>query len=391
MFLNTLIQTNPQLIKTAFDFHRNGLISPNTYILDIDSIAENAKALWRKANENGIDLYMMTKQIGRNPEVAKAIAKAGIEKAVVVDPWEALSLAKADIKIGNVGHLVQIPTRMLEEIISYSPEIITIFSLEKAKEISNISKNMGVVSKLMLRVVGPNDFIYEGQVGGFKEEDIVEVAKEIQALPNVDIEGVTAFPCLLFDYNRKEVGKTENANTLMRVANKLKNELNLDIKQINSPSATSISTIAQLKDMGATHGEPGHALTGTTPLHGYSIQKEKTAMVYVSEISHLYEDKAYTYGGGFYSRSHLKGALVGNSYDDLINNFLEGEEIEPGSIDYYGTLKLGKGIVEVGDTAIYCFRTQIFITRSEVAVVEGINKGKPKLLGIYDNQGRKLR
>lgn len=391
MFLNTLKKTNPLLIKAAFDLHSKGLINANTYVLDIDSISDNAKMLMDKAEENGINLYMMTKQIGRNPEVAKAIARAGMDKAVVVDPWEAITLGRAGIKIGNVGHLVQIPKNMLEEILSFSPEIITIFSLEKAKEISTLSKSMGITSKLMLRVVGPNDFVYEGQVGGFKEENIIEVAKEIQALPNVEIEGVTAFPCLLFDYDEIKVKPTENSNTLIRVANRLKEELNINIKQINSPSATSMNTIPLLKEIGATHGEPGHALTGTTPLHGYSLEEEKTAYVYVSEISHLYEDKAYTYGGGFYGRSHLTGALVGSNFDDLMNNFLEGEEISPESIDYYGTLKLGGKSAKVGDTVIYCFRTQIFITRSQVAVVEGISKGDPKLIGIYDNQGRKLK
>lgn len=390
MFLNRLIKTNPKLVKTAFEFHRNGTINPNTYVLDLDSIIENAKALKGVADNNSISLYMMTKQIGRNPEVAKAISKVGIDKAVAVDPWEAITLAKEGIKIGNVGHLVQIPNNMLEEIISFSPEVITVFSLDKAREISKISKKMGISSKLLLKVVGPNDMIYDGQLGGFKEEDIIKSVKDIQKLPNVEIEGLTAFPCLLFNYKTEKVENTENALTIQRIAEKLRKELQLNINQINIPSVTCVETIPLLKELGATHGEPGHALTGTTPIHGYKEQKEKTAMVYVSEISHLYEDKAYVYGGGFYSRSHLKGAIVGNTYDNLIDNFLVAEENSSESIDYYGTLNLGRNQVKVGDTAIYCFRTQIFITRSKVAVVEGISKGKPRLLGIYDSLGRKI-
>lgn len=53
----------------------------------------------------------MTKQFGRNPLIAQAIVESGIEKAVAVDPWEALSLSKNGIKIGHVGHLVQIPKK----------------------------------------------------------------------------------------------------------------------------------------------------------------------------------------------------------------------------------------------------------------------------------------
>lgn len=391
MFLDTLIKSNPQLIRTAFEFHREGLINPNTYVLDLDSIVNNAKLLFETANYNSIDLYMMTKQIGRNPDVAKAIAKVGIDKAVVVDPWEAIELGRAGIKIGNVGHLVQIPSNMLEEIIRLSPEVITVFSVEKAKEISNISKRLGITSKLMLKVVGLNDFIYAGQVGGFTEDEIMSSAKIIQELPNVKIEGITAFPCFLYDYENKKVSDTENAHTLIRTVRNLKDKLGLEIKQINAPSITSIETIPLLKELGATHGEPGHAFTGTTPAHGYTVLKEKTAMVYISEISHLYGDNAYVYGGGFYGRSHLTGALVGDTYDNLMNNFLHAEDIQPESIDYYGTLKLENKKAKVGDTAIYCFRTQIFVTRSQVAVIEGITKDKPKLVGIYDSQGRKLK
>src|SRR5699024_3553153 len=152
MFLKRLMKTNPQLVQTAFEYHRKGLINPNTYILDLDTIIENTEALLDAANENSINLYMMTKQIGRNPLVAKKIAEAGMAKAVVVDPWEALTLGKAGVKLGNVGHLVQIPNNMLEEIIKLSPEVITVFSLEKAKEVSQVSKKLGVVSKLLLRV-----------------------------------------------------------------------------------------------------------------------------------------------------------------------------------------------------------------------------------------------
>ncbi len=391
MFLNKLHQTNPQLIKTGLELHQSGLISPNTYILDLDTIIENTKIMSETAKENDLKLYMMTKQIGRNPEVAKAIAQSGIEKAVAVDPWEAITLAKAGIKLGNVGHLVQIPKNMLKEIISLNPEVITVYSVEKAKQISETCKELGVTQKLLLKVVGPNDTIYDGQLGGFKEEEVIFAAKEIRKLANISIAGVTAFPCFLYNPQSGKVERTENANTLLRTVDILQNFLGIDLEQINAPSATSTHTIPLLKEIGATHGEPGHALTGTTPLHGYIDQKEKIAMAYVSEISHIYDNKAFVYGGGFYRRSQLEGAFVGREYDKLVENYLEAIENAPEAIDYYGALKQADKEVKIGDTAIYCFRTQIFVTRSEVAVVEGIQTGTPKLLGIYDNLGTKLR
>lgn len=391
MFLKKLQKTNPQLIQTALELHQSGQIEPNTYILDLDSIIENTKTIVETARENNIELYMMTKQIGRNPIVANAIAQNGIKKAVAVDPWEALALNKAGIELGNVGHLVQIPSSMLKSIIQLKPEVITVYSVQKAMEISNICKEIGQNQKLLLKVVGPNDTIYDGQLGGFKEKEILEAARTIQQLENTSIAGVTAFPSFLYSSDTGSIEKTENAHTLMRTVDILQNQLGIKLEQINAPSATSSYTIPFLKKMGATHGEPGHALTGTTPLHGYKEQKEKIAMVYVSEISHKFDNKAFVYGGGFYSRSQLEGALVGREYQKLMDNFLQGMENDPGAIDYYGTLNLEDKKVDIGDTAIYCFRTQIFVTRSKVAVVEGIQKGAPKLLGIYDNLGTKIR
>lgn len=390
MFLKQLQKTNPQLIKVSLDLHRSGEIQPNTYILDLDSIVENTKKIVKRAKDNGINLYMMTKQIGRNPLVAKAIAENGVDKAVAVDPWEALTLSQNGIKLGNVGHLVQIPKHMVKKILQSEPEVITIYSVEKAKEISDLAVELGVKQKLLLKVVGSNDTIYDGQLGGFKEEEILSAVKQIMCLKNVQIAGVTAFPAFLFNPESRDIIETENAKTLMRSVDIIHRNTDLKLEQINAPSATSCHTIPLLRKAGATHGEPGHSFTGTTPLHGYVEQEEKIAMVYVSEISHKFENKAFVYGGGFYSRSQLDGALVGKDYDQLKHNYLEALINHPEAIDYYGALKIKNNIVEIGDTAIYCFRTQIFVTRSNVAVVSGIQKGEPELLGIYDNLGRKL-
>ena len=58
------------------------------------------------------------------------------------------------------------------------------------------------------------------------------------------------------------------------------------------------------------------------------------------------------------------------------------------SIDYHFELK---NRCKVGECALMCFRTQMFVTRSEIAVVEGLHSAKPRLAGIYDVNGRRLR
>ncbi|WP_256201186.1 type III PLP-dependent enzyme domain-containing protein [Thermoanaerobacter thermocopriae] len=130
---------------------------------------------------------------------------------------------------------------------------------------------------------------------------------------------------------------------------------------------------------------------GTTPLHAYTKQPEKPAIVYVSEISHVNNGKAYCYGGGFYPRSNVKYTLVSNNPEDILDRIFDVEELPPESIDYYGTILLNNKKVNVGDTVIYSFRTQIFVTRAKVALLEGLSSGKPKLTYIFDSMGNLLK
>ena len=134
MFLEATKRRNPELIDAAIKLHQEGAILPDTYILDLDHIVENAKVLKRHADEVGIDLFYMTKQIGRNPLVSQAIREAGIEQAVVVDFKEALIMMEHGLPIGNVGHLVQVPVALLEKVIDYGPKYMTVFSLEMLKK-----------------------------------------------------------------------------------------------------------------------------------------------------------------------------------------------------------------------------------------------------------------
>lgn len=391
MFLDITIKRNPSLIKTAFQLHRDGVIYPNTYVLDMDIIKENAKMLKREADKYNINLYMMTKQIGRNPEIARTINEVGIDKVVAVDPWEAISLSKSGMKLGNVGHLVQIPYHMIKEVLKYKPEVVTVFSLEKAAEISKVATELGIKQDIILKLIDENDFIYEGQVGGIKINNLLETAKKIIELDNVNIVGVTAFPCFLFNEEKGKVEKTRNIDTLLKGVKILEEDLGLKLNQINFPSANSMLSLSYIKKYGGNYGEPGHAFTGTTPIHAKELDGELPAMVYVSEISHCYNGKAYTYGGGFYRRGHVEKALVGRSFDEGKDNVLKSESISPENIDYYGVLDIDDKKAQVGDAAIYAFRTQIFVTRSEVALVEGIQEGNVNLLGIYDSLGRKVR
>lgn len=386
MFLDITKKRNPNLIKTAFELHQNGLIQPDTYIIDLDNIVDNARKIKKEADEYGINLYFMTKQVGRNPIVCKELMKLGYSGAVAVDFKEAMGLKENGIKLGHVGHLVQIPTNLVEDIVSAKPEVITVYSVEKALEISKAAEKLGFVQNIMLRVLDEGDNLYPAQYGGFYLNELLDKAKKIKELSNINICGVTSFPCFLYDSKEKYIKETPNVETLKKAQKLLEDNLKIKIQQLNMPSATCVSSIKNIAKQGGTHGEPGHGLTGTTPYHAENQGEEIPCLVYVSEISHNLKEESFCYGGGNYRRSHMSNALVGKSFEDATNVKTKSPSLE--SIDYYITLKSN---ANVGDTVVMSYRTQVFVTRSSVAVVKGIKEGKPELLGIYDSQGRKIK
>ena len=70
--------------------------------------------------------------------------------------------------------------------------------------------------------------------------------------------------------------------------------------EVNTPGTNSSIVLDVLANAGATQCEPGNALHGTTPLHAIEDLPELPAVIYLSEISHLVESKAYCFGGGLY-------------------------------------------------------------------------------------------
>lgn len=386
MFLEATLKRNPKLIDAAFKLHLEGLIEPDTYILDLDSIINNAREIKKEADKHKIKLYFMTKQFGRNPYVSYELIKLGYEGAVAVDFREAEILASNGIALGHVGHLVQIPKSKLEAILRAKPEYITVYSLEKAKELSEAAVRLGVTQKLMIRVIDKDDTLYPAQYGGFYLGELLEKAKQLLELPNLILSGITSFPCFLYNEGENYIKETNNVYTLQKAKKILEENLNIRIEQVNMPSATCTCNIENIASFGGTHGEPGHGLLGTTPIHAVSEHPEIPAIVYVSEVSHNLDDKSFCYGGGHYRRSHMENALVGKTLEDALKYKVEEPEFE--SIDYHFTLS---DRAMVSDTVIMAFRTQIFVTRSKVAVVKGIQSGKPHIVGIYDSQGRILQ
>ena len=85
MFVDRLLENNPQLIQASLSLYKQGIIAPNTYVLDYDAILENAKHMLEIAKQNDVKLFYMLKQIGRNPIIAKALDEIGFDGCVAVD------------------------------------------------------------------------------------------------------------------------------------------------------------------------------------------------------------------------------------------------------------------------------------------------------------------
>ncbi|MEU3214770.1 alanine racemase [Streptomyces sp. NPDC006971] len=387
MFLDTVLARNPELVETAAVLHRSGAIPPDTYVMDLDTVEANARLLAAEAERLGLTLWFVAKQFGRNPELIRAIARH-IPKFAAIDAPEARILHAAGAQAGNLGHLVQIPGRSLQEMLAWRPETVTVYDVANAEAVSRAAQRLGFVQHLLVRLQGAPGAVYPGQEGGVPLERLDDFAEQVERLPGVRIAGVTAFPCVLCAPDTGEPEPTANLPLALAARDRLAARGHRDLK-LSAPSASSVATLPLLARHGATHAEPGHALTGTTPLHAVDPrQSERPGYVYISEVAHTLADgRPAVHGGGFYPRARIKDAFLPRSGVRLAVHDAPAE-----NIDYYRLLEAPATPSDagLGDTAVFAFRTQIFVTRSNVAVVAGLSSGTPRLRGLYDALGRSL-
>lgn len=377
LFLKRLLDTNKAFVDASLDLYKKGLILPDSYCIDVDMFLENAKNILNEAKKYNINLFYMLKQVGRNPYLAKKLEDLGYKGAVCVDFKEVEVMMKNNLKLCNIGHLVQIPKNMLSRVIEYGVEIITVYSYDMIKEISNIALSLNKTQDIMLRILDENSEIYPGQEAGFSVNEVKELIPKLKDLKGVKLNGITSFPCFLYSPDEKCIKETNNLFSVLEVNEFLKKQ-NLYVKHINLPSVSTVENIKKIYSYGGTDAEPGHALTGTTPLN-IDSGVEIPAYLYISEISHVFKNNSYFYGGGYYPRGHMKHGYIDNKIVN-VNNF------NATNIDYYLSLE---GKYNIFDPIILCFRTQMFVTRSDIVLIEGIHSNNIHIVGIYNTQGDK--
>ncbi len=381
MFVSRLQKDNPKFLEAIVNLQQQGALLPDSYAIDMEQFRANAKAIVESAKEKGIRLYFMLKQVGRNPVLAKELVKLGYAGAVVVDFKEAQVMMRHNIPIGNVGHLVQIPEGMIRQVVEYGPEVITVYTVDKVRSISRAAEALGKTQKILVRVFGDRDMIYPGQTAGIHLKELPDFLAQIRDLPGIRVAGITSFPCFLYDAKMGDIAPTANLQTVLK-AKQILVASGIQPEVVNTPSATCCRTLELMAEFGCNCGEPGHGLTGTTPAHVDHEMPEKSCIAYVSEVSHNFDGMGYCYGGGFYRRSHVENALVGTTAENLRPVKVVPPSVE--AIDYHFGLDQA---CEVGQTVVMAFRFQVFVTRSDMVLIEGVSSGKPAICGVWDSLG----
>jgi predicted amino acid racemase len=387
MFLAAVRRRNPALVAAAARLHAEGRVPAGSYVVDVDTVAANARLVSDAARQLGMACWQMTKQFGRNPLVAAAAAANGIDGVVAVELAEARVLHEHGLRMGHIGHLVQVPRHELAEALSFSPEHLTVFGVDQAAAVGAAARAAGLVQHVLLRVVGPHDRFFEAQRGGVPLAGVLDAARAIDKTAGVELVGVTTFPSVVWDEEAGAAAATPNLETIVAALGILR-AAGFAVPVMNAPGMTCAATLGIVAAAGATHVEPGSALIGETPWHAVNDDNERPAMVYVTEVTHELDGRVYTLGGGFYSRSRARSALVFGDGDPVEASVVE---LPAAEIDYYGALRMPEGRrAVVGATAVYAFRAQAFVTRAPVAVVAGVGGDDPQVLGIFSRDGSPL-
>jgi predicted amino acid racemase len=395
MFLKPLVERNRRFVERTIELHQEGRIPANSYVIDLDTVRANAVAIADEARRLGLRVYVMAKQLGRNPEVLRATAEAGLDAFVAVDMAGARAIHAAGHRVGHIGHLVQIPRAEASAASAMKPEHWTVFTTAKAREASDASLQQGRTQPLLARIHAPGDTFYMGHEGGFPADRVTRVAADLDALDGASFAGITTFPALLFDLEANDLRLTPNMATLEKGAVALA-DAGWPSIQVNAPGTTSTLALAMLASAGATQVEPGHGLTGTTPLHAVRDDlPERPAVLYLSEVSHLHAGRAYCFGGGLYIDPvfgpYDVRAVVGSGPEAVSMEAVSATLPPPEAIDYYGLLDVPEGrSVEPGDSVVFGFRIQAFVTRALVVPIAGGADGVGGPLGVWTSDGREV-
>ena len=393
MFLAPLLERNPQFVQAAVELHQAGGIPANSCVLDLDTIESNTAGLCRRARELGLTVYAMTKQIGRAPGALAAMTTGGVDGYVAVDMACARPIARHGHNLGHLGHLVQVPRAEAGEAAGLESDYWTVFSENKAAEAAAAAHSLGRSQPMLVRVFADGDQFYPGHEGGLSLDGLPAMIDRIAAMEGAEFAGLTTFPALLFDPGTGGARLTPNVGTLARAAEIARRHPACpQTLEINAPGTTSTEVLGLLAGAGATQVEPGHGLTGTTPLHAARDLPEQPAVLYLSEVAHIHQGVPLCFGGGLYIDpvfgDYQVRAVVAHDPSEVSTEPVPVDMPDPASIDYYARLHPGAGrTVAEGATVVFGFRVQAFVTRTLVVGLTGVSEGRARVAGVWNGFG----
>ena len=393
MFLRSLLERNPRFVEAAVGLHQAGRIPANSCVLDLDAIEANTAGLCRQARRLGLTVYAMSKQIGRAPGALAAMTAGGVDGYVAVDMACARPIARHGHNLGHLGHLVQVPRAEAAEAAGLEPDYWTVFSANKAEEAAAAARRLGLTQRLLVRVFAEGDTFYPGHEGGVALDGLPSMIDRIAGLGGAEFAGLTTFPALLFDSASGGARLTPNVETLARAAEVARGHAACPATlEINAPGTTSTEVLEMLAETGATQVEPGHGLTGTTPLHAVQDLPEQPAVLYLSEVAHIHQGVPLCFGGGLYIDpvfgDYQVRAVVAHDPSEVPTAPVPVDMPAPAAIDYYARLHPDdRRIVAEGATVVFGFRVQAFVTRTFVVGVAGVSAGQARVAGVWNGFG----
>ena len=165
VFLDLLRRRNPAFLDAVIALHQQGAIPANAYALDLDAVQANARALRDAADRHGLTALAMTKQVGRAPGFLDAVRAGGIDAAVAVDMACARRVHAGGLRVGHVGHLVQVPSAEAGAAAALDPVHWTVFSDDKAAEAAAAARAAGREQALLARIEGARRPLLPGPRG----------------------------------------------------------------------------------------------------------------------------------------------------------------------------------------------------------------------------------
>jgi len=202
--------------------------------VDLKKIKHNAEVLVSLCKKYGIEVAGVTKSFCGHPDIARSFVEGGV-KFLADSRIENLIRLK-DIKIPKI--LLRLPMISEAEAVVEYADISLNSELETIKALSKASIERGITHKIILMFD-----LGDLREGYFKEEDLFKDIDKIMELEGIKIIGLgTNLTCY-----GGVIPKEDNLNRLVTLANKIKENYNLDLEFVSGGNSSSLHLLIDNK------------------------------------------------------------------------------------------------------------------------------------------------